>query len=162
MLASFVGENIAVQYSEFYGIKLIPKYQTEVVREFLKTTLFLRSIAFGSKMSLLYLIKFTIEYKRIPQEQFIKTWAAEAEVALKAKEKGKILQIWKVGIYFLKHLSRSSLLTGCCFFKFSQEDQKVLVINHKFITTKKTQTLHNLRSVQVWDNTALVSGNNSL
>lgn len=47
-------------------------------------------------MSLLYLIKFTIEYKRIPQEQFIKTWAAEAEVALKAKEKGKILQIWKL------------------------------------------------------------------
>lgn len=118
MLASFVGENIAVQYSEFYGIKLIPKYQTEVVREFLKTTLFLRSIAFGSKMSLLYLIKFTIEYKQIPQEQFIKTWAAEAEVALKAKEKGKILQIWKVGIYFLKHLSRSSLLTGCCFSNF--------------------------------------------
>lgn len=117
MLASFVGENIAVQYSEFYGIKLIPKYQTEVVREFLKTTLFLRSIAFGSKMSLLYLIKFTIEYKRIPQEQFIKTWAAEAEVALKAKEKGKILQIWKVGI-FLKHLSRSSLLTDCCFSNF--------------------------------------------
>lgn len=123
MLASFVGENIAVQYSEFYGIKLIPKYQTEVVREFLKTTLFLRSIAFGSKMSLLYLIKFTIEYKRIPQEQFIKTWAAEAEVALKAKEKGKILQIWKVGI-FLKHLSRSSLLTGCCFSNFSKKTKR--------------------------------------
>lgn len=48
------------------------------------------------KMSLLYLIKFTIEYKGIPQKQFIKTWATEAEVALKAKEKGKILQIWKV------------------------------------------------------------------
>lgn len=47
-------------------------------------------------MSLLYLIKFTIEYKGIPQKQFIKTWATEAEVALKAKEKGKILQIWKV------------------------------------------------------------------
>ena len=123
MLASFVGENIAVQYSEFYGIKLIPKYQTEVVREFLKTTLFLRSIAFGSKMSLLYLIKFTIEYKRIPQEQFIKTWEAEAEVALKAKEKGKILQIWKVGI-FLKHLSRSSLLTGCCFSNFSKKTKR--------------------------------------
>lgn len=123
MLASFVGENIAVQYSEFYGIKLIPKYQTEVVREFLKTTLFLRSIAFGSKMSLLYLIKFTIEYKRIPQEQFIKTWAAEAEVALKAKEKGKILQIWKVGI-FLKHLSRSSLLTGCCFSNFPKKTKR--------------------------------------
>lgn len=123
MLASFVGENIAVQYSEFYGIKLIPKYQTEVVREFLKTTLFLRSIVFGSKMSLLYLIKFTIEYKRIPQEQFIKTWAAEAEVALKAKEKGKILQIWKVGI-FLKHLSRSSLLTGCCFSNFPKKTKR--------------------------------------
>lgn len=123
MLASFVGENIAVQYSEFYGIKLIPKYQTEVVREFLKTTLFLRSIAFGSKMSLLYLIKFTIEYKRIPQEQFIKTWEAEAEVALKAKEKGKILQIWKVGI-FLKHLSRSSLLTGCCFSNFPKKTKR--------------------------------------
>lgn len=49
-------------------------------------------------MSLLYLIKFTIEYKGIPQKQLIKTWATEAEVALKAKEKGKILQIWKVGI----------------------------------------------------------------
>lgn len=48
------------------------------------------------------------------------------------------------------------------FFKFSQKDQKVLVINHKFITTKKTQTFHDLGSVQVWDNTALVSGNNSL
>ena len=48
-------------------------------------------------MSLLYLIKFTIEYKGIPQKQFIKTWATEADVALKAKEKGKILQIWKVG-----------------------------------------------------------------
>lgn len=118
MLASFVGENIAVQYREFYGIK------TEVVREFLKTTLFLRSIAFGSKMSLLYLIKFTIEYKRIPQEQFIKTWAAEAEVALKAKEKGKILQIWKVGIYFLKHLSHSSLLTGCCFSNFPKKTKR--------------------------------------
>lgn len=47
-------------------------------------------------MSLLYLIKFTIEYKGIPQKQFIKTWATEADVALKAKEKGKILQIWKV------------------------------------------------------------------
>ena len=47
-------------------------------------------------MSLLYLIKFTIEYKGIPQKQFIKTWAIEADVALKAKEKGKILQIWKV------------------------------------------------------------------
>lgn len=47
-------------------------------------------------MSLLYLIKFTIEYKGIPQKQFIKTWAVEADVALKAKEKGKILQIWKV------------------------------------------------------------------
>ena len=47
-------------------------------------------------MSLLYLIKFTIEYKGIPQKQFIKIWATEAEVALKAKEKGKILQIWKV------------------------------------------------------------------
>lgn len=117
MLASFVGENIAVQYREFYGIK------TEVVREFLKTTLFLRSIAFGSKMSLLYLIKFTIEYKRIPQEQFIKTWAAEAEVALKAKEKGKILQIWKVGI-FLKHLSRSSLLTDYCFSNFPKKTKR--------------------------------------
>lgn len=47
-------------------------------------------------MSLLYLIKFTIEYKGIPQKQFIKTWATEADVALKAKEKGKIIQIWKV------------------------------------------------------------------
>ena len=47
-------------------------------------------------MSLLYLIKFTIEYKGIPQKQFIKTWTTEADVALKAKEKGKILQIWKV------------------------------------------------------------------
>jgi len=47
-------------------------------------------------MSLLYLIKFTVEYKGIPQKQFIKTWAIEADVALKAKEKGKILQIWKV------------------------------------------------------------------
>lgn len=47
-------------------------------------------------MNLLYLIKFTIEYKGIPQKQFIKTWATEADVALKAKEKGKILQIWKV------------------------------------------------------------------
>ena len=47
-------------------------------------------------MSLLYLIKFTIEYKGIPQKQFIKTWAIEADVALNAKEKGKILQIWKV------------------------------------------------------------------
>ena len=47
-------------------------------------------------MSLLYLIKFTIEYKGIPQKQFIKTWASEADVALKAKEKDKILQIWKV------------------------------------------------------------------
>ena len=47
-------------------------------------------------MSLLYLIKFIIEYKGIPQKQFIKTWATEADVALKAKEKGKILQIWKV------------------------------------------------------------------
>ena len=50
-------------------------------------------------MSLLYLIKFTIEYKGIPQKQFIKTWATEADVALKAKEKGKILQIWKVSEY---------------------------------------------------------------
>lgn len=53
-------------------------------------------------MSLLYLIKFTIEYKGIPQKQFIKTWATEAEVALKAKEKGKILQIWKVSVQLEK------------------------------------------------------------
>lgn len=65
-------------------------------------------------MSLLYLIKFTIEYKGIPQKQFIKTWAVEADVALKAKEKGKILQIWKVSgkkisILFVLFISATKL-----------------------------------------------------
>ena len=65
-------------------------------------------------MSLLYLIKFTIEYKGIPQKQFIKTWAIEADVALKAKEKGKILQIWKVSdtnivVLFVLHISTAKL-----------------------------------------------------
>lgn len=67
-----------------------------------KSVLYINKLAFLLQlldlgMSLLYLIKFTIEYKGIPQNQLIKTWATEAEVALKAKEKGKILQIWKVG-----------------------------------------------------------------
>ncbi|CAH3147438.1 unnamed protein product [Porites evermanni] len=47
-------------------------------------------------MSLLYLIKLTVEYKGIPQKQFIHTWLKQAEESLKAKEDGKILQLWKV------------------------------------------------------------------
>ncbi|XP_073249059.1 uncharacterized protein [Porites lutea] len=47
-------------------------------------------------MSLLYLIKLTVEYKGIPQKQFIHTWSKQAKESLKAKEDGKILQLWKV------------------------------------------------------------------
>ena len=47
-------------------------------------------------MSLLFLIKLTVEYKGIPQEQFIHTWLKDAEESLKAKEDGRILQLWKV------------------------------------------------------------------
>ena len=47
-------------------------------------------------MSLLYLIKLTVEYKGILQKQFIHTWLKQAEESLKAKEDGKILQLWKV------------------------------------------------------------------
>ena len=47
-------------------------------------------------MSLVFLIKLTVEYKGIPQEQFIHTWLKDAEDSLKAKEDGKILQLWKV------------------------------------------------------------------
>ncbi|KAM7451427.1 hypothetical protein ABFA07_001086 [Porites harrisoni] len=46
-------------------------------------------------MSLLFLIKLTVEYKGIPQEQFIHTWLKDAEESLKAKEDGRILQLWK-------------------------------------------------------------------
>ena len=49
-------------------------------------------------MSLLYLIKFTVEYRGISQKQFIQTWLKEAEASLKAKEKGRILQLWKVTV----------------------------------------------------------------
>ena len=47
-------------------------------------------------MSLLYLIKLTVEYKGIHQKQFIHTWLKQAEESLKAKEDGRILQLWKV------------------------------------------------------------------
>ena len=47
-------------------------------------------------MSLLFLIKLTVDYKRIPQEQFIHTWLKDAEESLKAKEDDRILQLWKV------------------------------------------------------------------
>ena len=47
-------------------------------------------------MSLLFLIKLTVECKGIPQEQFIHTWLKDAEESLKAKEDGRILQLWKV------------------------------------------------------------------
>ena len=47
-------------------------------------------------MSLLFLIKLTVEYKGIPQEQFIHTWLKDAEESLKAKEDGRILQLWEV------------------------------------------------------------------
>lgn len=39
---------------------------------------------------------FKVEYKGIPQEQFIHTWLKDAEESLKAKEDGRILQLWKV------------------------------------------------------------------
>lgn len=42
------------------------------------------------------MIKFTVEYRGISQKQFIQTWLKEAEASLKAKEKGRILQLWKV------------------------------------------------------------------
>jgi len=80
-------------------------------------------------MSLLYLIKFTIEYKGIPQIQFIKTWATEADVALKAKEKGKILQIWKVSE---KKISLYYLLS-----LFQRQNWDIgSTIQHKSITQK--------------------------
>ena len=47
-------------------------------------------------MSLLYLIKLTVEYKGIHQKQFIHTWLKQGEESLKAKEDGRILQLWKV------------------------------------------------------------------
>ena len=54
------------------------------------------SLLLRLKMSLLFLIKLTVECKGIPQEQFIHTWLKDAEESLKAKEDGRILQLWKV------------------------------------------------------------------
>lgn len=45
---------------------------------------------------LLYLVDTNIDYKGVPQKEFCKFWAAEAEALLKEKENGKVIQIWKV------------------------------------------------------------------
>lgn len=55
-------------------------------------------------MSLLYLITTAVEYKGMSQKQLFKTWAKEAEELLKAKEQGKVLQIWKVSKIMISNL----------------------------------------------------------
>lgn len=55
-------------------------------------------------MSLLYLITTAVEYKGMSQKQLFKTWAKEAEELLKAKEQGKVLQIWKVSEIMISNL----------------------------------------------------------
>ena len=55
-------------------------------------------------MSLLYLITTTVEYKGMSQKQLFKTWTKEAEELLKAKEQGKVLQIWKVSEIMISNL----------------------------------------------------------
>ena len=42
----------------------------------------------------------SVEYKGMPQKEFCKIWAADAEALLKAKENGKVLQIWKVNLIY--------------------------------------------------------------
>lgn len=44
----------------------------------------------------MYLVDTNIDYKGVPQKDFCKVWAAEAEALLKEKENGKVIQIWKV------------------------------------------------------------------
>ena len=47
-------------------------------------------------MSLLYLMKFSVEYRGLTQKELIANWLQEAETAIAAKEKGRVTQIWKV------------------------------------------------------------------
>lgn len=47
-------------------------------------------------MSLLYLMKFTVEYQGYTQKELIENWIKEAERAMASKEKGALKQIWKV------------------------------------------------------------------
>ena len=68
------------------------RIQTNLLELFIRD----HSLLLRLKMSLLYLIKLTLEYKGIPQKQFIHTWLKQAEESLKAKGDGRILQLWKV------------------------------------------------------------------
>lgn len=45
---------------------------------------------------MLFLLRFSIEYRGLSQPELFKIWLQEAEVALAAKQSGLVKEIWKV------------------------------------------------------------------
>lgn len=49
-----------------------------------------------SFLEMLYLLRFTVEYRGLSQPELLKVWVKEAQVALAAREQGMIRELWKV------------------------------------------------------------------
>ena len=50
---------------------------------------------------MLYVLRFTVEYRGLSQPELLKVWVKEAQVALAAREQGMVKEIWKVRVRML-------------------------------------------------------------
>ena len=54
---------------------------------------------------MLYILRFTVEYRGLSQPELLKVWVKEAQVALAAREQGMVKEIWKVKVSAVFNLS---------------------------------------------------------